>query len=246
MVTCMAKCCSRWWWIATRRDTSGRIMRRGRALCLAAMLWATSAAAVDTQLWVSDAPDDYTKAEARGVVVSPEGVLGLGPRTASSTDDSMAVVWAVAPLPDGSVAIAGDHGRVDRWTESGGVRPWVKLPVGQVLSLSAAGGELIAGTGPGGIVYRIGAKGDTSLLVRTGERYVWGLAPAGKAEWWAATGTKGRILKLSRGKSTLALDTEESNLVCMVGDGRGGCYAGGDSKGTIVHVSADGRASTTY
>jgi hypothetical protein len=215
-------------------------------LCLAALLWATSAAAVDTQLWVSDSPEDYVKAEARGVVVSPEGVLGLGPRTASSSDDSMAVIWALAPLPDGSVAIAGDHGRVDRWTESGGIRPWVRLPVGQVLALSAQGGELVAGTGPGGLVYRIGAKGDTSLLVRTGERYVWGLAPAGKGEWWAATGTKGRLLKVSRGTSRLALDTEESNLVSMVGDGRGGCYAGGDSKGQIVHLSADGKPSTTY
>src|SRR5262245_13142766 len=150
MGTCTEKCCSRWWSIAMRHDTSGRLMRPGRALCLAALLWATSAAAVDTQLWVSDAPEDYTKAEARGVVVSPEGVLGLGPRTASSSDDSTAVIWALAPLPDGSVAIAGDHGRVDRWTESGGVRPWVRLPVGQVLALNARDGELVAGTGPGG------------------------------------------------------------------------------------------------
>ena len=41
----------------------------------------TSAAAVDDRtLWVTRlTPDDYAKAEARGVLVSPEGALGLGP-----------------------------------------------------------------------------------------------------------------------------------------------------------------------
>ena len=115
-----------------------------------------------------------------------------------------------------------------------------------MLSLAADGDGLVAGTGPEGRVYRIGAKGDTTRLASTGERYVWGLAPAGKGAWWAATGTHGRLMKLERGKSQIVLDTDESNLVSIVGDGHGGCYAGGDSKGRIVHVTASGEASAAY
>jgi hypothetical protein len=212
----------------------------------ACLLHAATASAVETQMTVMDSPDDYAKAEARGVVVGGDGVLGLGPRTASSPAESLAVIWSIAVLADGSVALGGDRGRIDRWTESGGIRPWVRLAAGQVLALVADGDGLVAGTGPEGRVYRVGAKGDTALIVRTGERYVWGLASAGPGAWWAATGTHGRLLKVTHGKATIALDTDESNLVSMAGDGHGGCFAGGDSKGRVFHVSQSGGTSTTY
>ena len=207
---------------------------------------AVPAHATETQLWITDSPGDYARAEARGVLVGADGVLTLGPRATSSPAESLGVIWSIAILADGSVALGGDDGRIERWTESGGVKPWVRLPVGQVLCLVADGNGLIAGTGPDGVVYRIGARGDTSLVARTGERYVWGLAPAGKGAWLAATGTKGRIMRLEGGKARIVLDTDESNLVSMISDGKGGAYAGGDSKGRVVHVRADGSARTVY
>jgi hypothetical protein len=216
------------------------------AMLSVGLLHAAIASAVDTQMWISDSPADYAKADTRGVVVGPDGVLELGPRAASSPAESLSVIWAIAVLPDGSVALAGDGGRIDRWTEGGGVRPWVRLAAGQVLSLAADAQGLVAGTGPDGRVYRVSAKGDTSLIARTGERYVWGLVPAGSGSWWAATGTRGRLMKVTAGKATIALDSDESNLVSMASDGHGGCYAGGDSKGRVMHVAADGATSTTY
>jgi len=207
---------------------------------------ASPAAAVETQLWITDAASDYAKAEARGVVIGPDGVIALGPETSSSPAESLDVVWSLATLADGSVALAGDGGRVLRWTRGGGVRPWVHLPVGQVLSLARDGDGLLAGTGPGGLVYRIGAKGDTSLFARTGERYVWGLAQAGKGAWIAATGTRGRLMKVERGRATIALDTDESNLVSIASDASGRVYAGGDSKGRVFMLRPDGSASTVF
>jgi hypothetical protein len=225
--------------------TQGQVTTR-IALAMLALTWTTSSRAADTQLWISDSPSDYARAEARGVVVRPDGVLSLGPRTTSSAAESLSVIWTIAVLADGSVALAGDDGRVERWTESGGVKPWVRLPVGQVLSLATDGDGLVAGTGPEGLIYRIGARGDTALLARTHERYVWGLAPAGRGTWWAATGTRGRLLRVSRGKTEVVLDSDESNLVSLVSDGRGGAYAGGDSKGRVLRVTASGDASTAY
>src|SRR5262245_48335010 len=155
-------------------------MKRVAATVMVLLGSVSFAHATETQLWVSDQPGDYARAEAHGVVVGADGVLALGPRAQSSPAESLSVIWAVALLKDGSVALAGDGGRIDRWTESGGVRPWVKLRTGQVLCLAADGDGLVAGTAPGGAIYHIGARGDTTLLARTGERYVWGLAPAGK------------------------------------------------------------------
>src|SRR6185295_1333522 len=130
--------------------------------------------------------------------------------------------------------------------ESGGVRPWVRLPVGQVLSLASDGEGLVAGTGPDGLIYRIGARGDTSLVAKTGERYVWGLAPAGRGAWYAATGTRGRLLRVEGGRSRVLLDSDESNLVALIPDGHGGAFAGGDSKGRVFHVRTGGSTRVTF
>jgi len=228
------------------------IPRPAAALALTLALLAPPARAAETQWWVSDVPADYARAESRGVVVGSDGALGLGPRTTVTRAESLTVVWALAPLKDGSVAIAGDRGRLMRWSESGGIRPWVRLPVGQVLSLIADGDGVVAGTGPDGLIYRIGARGDTSLIARTGERYVWGVARAAgsgdgaASAWYAATGTRGRLLRVERGRVRIVVDTDESNLVSILADGRGGVYAGGDSHGRIIHAAADGALSTTY
>jgi hypothetical protein len=216
------------------------------AACTLALLPATHAAAADTQWWILDSPSDYAHSESRGVVVRPDGSLEFGPRASSTPLDSISVVWAVVTLADGSVALAGDQGRVLRWSPDGRVRTWARLGSGQVMALAPDGDGVVAGTGPEGHVYRISARGDTALVARTGERYVWGLAPAGHASWYAATGTRGRLLLLEHGKVRILLDTDESNLVSMLGDGRGGVYVGGDSKGRIVHVDAGGAARTVF
>jgi hypothetical protein len=231
-------------------DGSRRGMAAGRlALVLVPALLLAGvrcSEAAETQWWITDSAGDHVKSESRGVVVRPDGALELGPRTEHSVDDSLTVVWAIATLADGSVALAGDHGRIDRWTESGGIRPWIRLPVGQVLALATAGGDLVAGTGPEGLIYRIGARGDTSLVARTGERYVWGLCAGPGGSWWVATGTKGRLLRVDGRNVRIVLDSDESNLVSLVSDGRGGVFAGGDSHGRVFHASGDGSLRTVF
>jgi hypothetical protein len=213
---------------------------------LALALGTRGARATETQWWLNGATSDYARAESRGAIVRPDGVIVPGPAASSWTDDSLKVAWSVAVLADGSVAIAGDHGRVDRWTAKDGIRAWARLGAGQVFALARSGDGLLAGTGPDGLVYRISAKGDTALLARTGERYVWALADGGHGTVWAATGTRGRLMRIEGGVARIAFDSEESNLLCLAPDGSGGVYAGGDSKGRVYHVSSGGAITTVY
>jgi hypothetical protein len=215
------------------------------ALVLAALL-STAARAADTQWWILDSPSDYAKSESHGLVVRPDGSLGPGPRAVSTPLDSITIVWSAAVLRDGSVALAADQGRVLRWSPGGVVRPWARLAAGQVLSLAADGDGVVVGTGPDGLVYRVSARGDTTLLARTGQRYVWGLARAGGSAWYAATGSKGRLMRIEGGAARIVADTDESNLVSIVSDGRGGVFTGGDSKGRVYHVLADGSVRTVF
>jgi hypothetical protein len=211
-----------------------------------AALLATGTQASDTQWWILDSPSDYAKSESRGIVVRADGSLEPGPRAVSTPLDSLTVVWSAVVLKDGSVALAGDQGRILRWSPGGGVRPWARLAAGQVLSLAADGDGVVAGTGPEGLVYRVSARGDTTLLARTGERYVWGLARADGAAWYAATGSKGRLMRIDGGKARIVADTDESNLVSILADGHGGAFAGGDSKGRVYHAFADGSLRTVF
>jgi hypothetical protein len=204
------------------------------------------APAADTQWWVTNTAADHARSEADGVVVDPDGVLRLGPRTAVFPTDSLGVAWCVAVLRDGSVAVGGDGGRVLRWSEASGWRVWARLGNGQVLAIAADGNGAVAGTGPAGAIFSIAASGDTTRLATTGERYVWGLAPAGEGAWYAATGSRGRLLRVRRGRTEVVLDTEESNLVSLAADGRGGVLAGGDSRGRVYHVAASGAARTLF
>jgi hypothetical protein len=209
-------------------------------------LVAVPAGAADTQWWILDTPGDHVRSESRGIVVRPDGTLEPGPAAASETLDSVTVVWAAVPMRDGSVALACDQGRILRWSERGGTHPWAQLGSGQVLALAADGDGLVAGTGPDGLVYRIGARGDTTLLARTGERYVWALAPAGPGAWYAATGTAGRLLRVDVHGVRIVADTDESNLVSLLADGQGGVFAGSDSKGRVLHARRDGSIRTVF
>jgi len=232
-----------------RKRLPRRVLERVRIAALAvwiSLFAATAARASDTQWWISDQAEDLALSEARGVVVGSDGVMRLGPRTESWAADSTNVVWAMAALPDGAIALGGEDGRLLRWTAAGGVKPWIKLPVGQVLSLASDGGALLVGTAPDGLIYRVGAKGDTSVMARTGERYVWGIASGGRGVWYAATGTRGRVYRIEAGRARLVLDTDESNLVSIVSDGHGGVYLGGDSKGRVIHLEASGTARTLF
>lgn len=202
--------------------------------------------AAETQWWTSNTAADHARAESRGVVVDPDGVLRPGPRAVSYPTDSLAIAWCAVVLKDGSVAVGGDRGRVLRWSERTGWRVWARLGNGQVQSLAVDGDGAVAGVGPRGVIFRIAANGDTSRLAETGERHVWGLVPAARGAWFAATGTRGRLLRVSAGRADVVLDTEESNLVSLASDGKGGIYAGGDSRGRVYHVEATGESRTLF
>jgi hypothetical protein len=228
-------------------DSPSRAARRRLLPALALLvLLVPPARASDTQWWILDTPADHAKSEARGIVVRPDGSLEPGPSARSVPLDSVSVVWSAVVLRDGSVALGCDQGRILRWSDRDGVRPWARLASAQVLALAADGDGVVAGTGPDGLVYRVGARGDTALFARTGERYVWGLAPEGPGAWYAATGTKGRLLRVDGRGVRVVADTDESNLVSLLADGQGGAFAGGDSKGRVLHARRDGSVRTVF
>jgi hypothetical protein len=189
----------------------------------------------------------HVKAEASGVLITPEGVLRPGPRTDRFPTDSLEVAWSMAVLADGSIAVGGDHGRALRWNATQGWRVWARLGSGQVLALLADGDGAIVGTGPRDSSIASRRRATPRDSRRPANATSGGSPRRGRARTGtAATGTRGRLLRIADGQARTLLDIDEDNLVSLVADGQGGVYAGGDSHGRIVHVDANGVASTLY
>ena len=162
--------------------------------------------------------------------------LELGPRAARAASTASASVWALAVLADGSVALAGDRGRIERWTASGR-RPPVGAPRRRARCCALArrrrrgGGRHRARRArlPDRRARRHDAAGAHRRALRVGAR-----ARPGAARGTPPPARAAGCCGSRAARRACVLDTDESNLVSLLADGQGGVFAGGDSKGRVV------------
>ena len=112
--------------------------------------------------------------------------------------------------------------------------------------------------------WRSTATGCSPARARTGSSTAWARAatpPCSRARASATSGGSPRprpapgtpppgrraasCVLDGRGVRVVA-DTDESNLVSLLADGRGGVFAGGDSKGRVLHARRDGSVRTVF
>ena len=108
-------------------------------------------------------------------------------------------------------------------------------------------GNLYAGTGNGGKVFRIDADGELSLLADLEEPDVLSLAVDGNGRLYAGTSATGRIYRIApSGASTRFYETGESYVWSMSIDPDGTLYAGTGSAGKIHRIDSEGTGDVFY
>jgi len=143
----------------------------GALLYDAAELDVTALAAKDGVLYAGTSPD------GKVYRITPDGKAEV------YFDPADKYIWALALLPDGSVAVGtGDSGKLYR-VRSAGAKPEDSLLVNttqtHVISLAVTPqGDLIAGTDSGGLVLRVSPQGKTFALLDTQLREIHALAVA--------------------------------------------------------------------
>lgn len=196
-----------------------------------AVLLSTSARAVSTERFVLDDAESLAAGELIRAVVHSDGRVESGvDLTRVALPDDVPLVYASVRAPDGTVYLGtGNDGRVFRVR---GERVELFAQTGQLLVAALAigdGGALFAGTLPEGRIYRLGADGTATELVRPeAAEHVWDLVwDAQRRLLFAATGPEGRVYAIDRqGRASVWWDSPAAHVMALALGQDGSLYAG--------------------
>ena len=210
-------------------------------LCLLLSI-SPDALGVKTASWTHSKSGDFAKGSTSGIVISSRGQLRLGPFVYEVLKESedVDVVNALAATTDGAIFAATAPKGILYKIEGKKAKPFATLEDKHIFSLLfTQAGHLLAGTGgKAARIFKVGGDGKAALLTELDEaRYVWAMARGRDGTFFAATGPKGKLFKVSpEGKAEVLCQTKQKNLLCLAIDKAGLLYAGTDVDGLIYRI----------
>ena len=223
--------------MTSRRPTTTCLsghLRRGLALALALVLPATATAGGTRTFRVADF-DDFDMGEAEGAAIEASGKVTAGLLPARADVPGASVFSCLADGKDGKQAFLGtaDAATIQRVVLGGkpgkdGKPAAPKLE--QVATLKGAvvsalaqlpGGDLLAATLPGGVIYRVDGKGKLSSFAELKVEQIWAIVPH-QGRLLIATGPKGELFSLNNeGKDLkVLLDSDEKDILSVLTIGK--------------------------
>src|SRR5439155_392229 len=108
-------------------------------------------------------------------------------------------------------------------------------------------GNLYAGTGDEGKVYKVSPAGKVALVYTGEQSQVLSLAVAPDDTVYAGTGPGGQVVHLAGGEAKVLCDLGDTYIWALALDPRGhALYAGTGPKGRIYRITPDGKARVFY
>lgn len=208
------------------------------------LLSAAAALAVKPESWTHEQPKDFISAQLKDVAVTSQGEVVLSRKTTMLHDaeKQAGAINALAVAEDGRVfAASGPSGHVYQ-VQGDKVTTLATLTEGNVFSLLAFGGTLLAGTGGGdqARIYSIDSAGKATVFYEpAGAKYVWAMARGPAGEIYVATGDDGKLFVCdAQGKNGKVLaDLKVKNILCLVLAADNMLYAGTDEDGLIYRIN---------
>jgi hypothetical protein len=108
------------------------------------------------------------------------------------------------------------------------------------------GGEIYAGTGNRGQLYRIDAAGKSSLVWTAPEPEIFALAADAKGVIYAGTSPNGKIYRIENGKAAEYFDPKSAFIWALVPGADGSLYAGTGNQGNVYRITAAGVGEVYY
>ncbi|MBA3547548.1 MAG: hypothetical protein H0T76_13775 [Nannocystis sp.] len=209
-------------------------LRRWLALTLALVVPGAAQAGGTRTFRVTDF-DDFDMGEAEGAAIEASGKVTPGLLPARADVPGASVFTCLGDGKDGKRAYVGtaDAATIQRVSLGGKpgkdgkaaapkVEPVATLKGAVVSALAQLpGGDLLAATLPGGIIYRVDAKGKVSTFAEFKVEQIWAIVPH-QGRLLIATGPKGELFSInSEGKDTkVLLDSDEKDILSVLTIGK--------------------------
>jgi hypothetical protein len=189
----------------------------------------------------------FLRGTLEGVSVDALGTLRLAPRAERLTALAEPFVLAAAPHPEGWVVGTGNAGKVLLVDRRGAVRELFATAEPEVFAVWVdREGTVWAGSSPDGKVYRY-RDGKSEVWFTPGETYVWQLAGAADGALLVATGTQGKLFRVTgAGKGEVLWDSDDTHVRALAVLPGGGVLAGTAGEGRIVRLDATGTPRTLF
>jgi len=174
--------------------------------------------------WPSDRPFD--EMELEGAALDREGNLVAGLAGKTSGPAGPEVFWRIISDGRGGYYTGTGHGGEIHHTTSGGKNRLVaRLEGTEVFSLlMLPDGDLLAGCGPEGQLYRIQPDGESALLGSVEGGYAWAMVPDPRdGKIWLATGSPAAVYSFDpeSGDLAKAVELPAQNTLDITFDGQG-------------------------
>lgn len=242
------------------------------AAALTALLGAPASpvAATEVKTFQVQSQQAFLAGTLDGVSIDPTGRLQLADRAERVTAVDEPFLLSAAEHPDGWVVGTGNDGKVLLVTPEGTIRELFSAGEGQVFAIHAdPDGTVWAGLSPGGAIYRIdpdagpdagvgegteaGGDGEQAPApwFETGETYVWDLARSADGALLAATGTSGKLFRITgdgaeSGEGEVLYDSNDTHVRALLARKDGSVVLGTAGEGLILRLASDGSVRTLH
>lgn len=199
------------------------------------------------------------KGEFEGVAISSDGFLYPAYERNEVGDTGTEIVWDVIDQGKrGVLCLTGHEAKLVRLNKDGEPTVLVTLPDAELTAAVELedGSVLIAGA-PSGNIYRLDAEDALTTETNVGAKFVWDLEVDAEGTVWAATGTEGKLVRITRdgdGATTeLACEFPSTNIIDLWIDAEGKMgdagliYVGGQDPGWLYRYRpGDEEAKVLY
>lgn len=216
---------------------------------------AQPALATQVRIFETQSQAGFLAGTLEGVSVDSLGRMELAPRAERVTSLAEPFLLSAATHPDGWVVGTGNAGKVLWIDRKGKATELLTAAEPEVFAVWVdPDGTVFAGTSPGGKVYRIardtpekGGAWKSEVFFAPGETYIWGLARAADGALLVATGTQGKLFKVtSSGKGEVFYDSDDTHVRSLDVLPGGDVLAGTAGEGLILRIGRDGQARTLH
>jgi hypothetical protein len=182
-------------------------------------------------------PEDKSAAESGKKKDSPAKPIGRAPiiwKQTTKAEFGNGTMTGVAATTGDLLMLAGC---IQPLCDIDEMYVWCVLPDGK--------GNLLAGTGNHGIVYKVSPAGKAVVLYDSPELEVHSLAMDSGGNIYAGTSPNGIVYKIdSAGKATVFFDADEKYVTALATDGKGNLYAAVGGKCKVYRIAPDGKVET--